>query len=89
MLIPALLGFAGVAIGTLCTWLVARRERSGRIATTEAETLWAEATKMREELREQVQMNADAHARCEADLTVQRLAVAELERRVRELEGSP
>lgn len=41
-------------VAPLLTYLVAKRQRSGRIATTEAAQLWNESTAMRVELRETV-----------------------------------
>lgn len=38
----ALIGVAGAVAAAVVTWLVARRQRSGRVNTTEAETLWEE-----------------------------------------------
>lgn len=87
-MIPAIIGFAAAGVSALVAWLVARRTKSGKIVTTEAETLWREATAMRSELRAAATAAAAAHAQCEADLAVQRLATAALERRVRELEES-
>lgn len=56
----------------LVTYLVARRQRSGKVITTEATQLWAESTQMRKELRD----------------TVMRLEerVAQQDKRIRELE---
>jgi len=48
-------GVLGAALfGALVTYLVAIRRASGRIATTEASTLWEAAEQMREEYREQI-----------------------------------
>lgn len=59
-------------LAPLMTYLVARRQRSGRVGTTEAAQLWTESTMMRKELRE----------------TVMRLEerVAQQDARIRELE---
>lgn len=49
-MITALLGLAGViAAGTL-GYITARLKNSGKINTTEASTLWAQSTLMRQEL---------------------------------------
>lgn len=92
-MIAAILGFLGVVFGGIVTWAVARRSKSGKIATSEAETLWTEAREMRGELRLQAQESRAAHDLCEAKLTTANLAIAELnsqvtalQRRVRELE---
>ncbi len=49
----AVLGSGG-ALAALATYLVARRQFSGQIASTDAATLWAESQAMRRELREEV-----------------------------------
>lgn len=49
--IPVVLGVVGAALSALAAWAIAMRQRSGRIDTTEAETLWAEGQQMRQELR--------------------------------------
>lgn len=49
-----LLGILGTVAGAVVTYLVARRQRSGAVATSEAATLWAEGTQMRRELRDEV-----------------------------------
>lgn len=41
-------------VAPLVTYLVAKRQRSGKIVTTEAAQLWNESTAMRRELRETV-----------------------------------
>lgn len=47
------IGAVTVAVGT---YLVARRQGSGKIATSDAATLWSESQAMRRELREEVVM---------------------------------
>jgi predicted nuclease with TOPRIM domain len=42
----------GVPVGT---YLTVRRQRSGRIQTTEAADLWSESTKLRQELRAELE----------------------------------
>lgn len=52
----ALVGIAGVVAtlaGILSTYLLTRRKMSGRIATSEASTLWSEGQAMRKELRDE------------------------------------
>lgn len=49
----ALIAALGTAVGVLVQWLIARRKSSGKVQTTEAETLWAEGKQMRVELREE------------------------------------
>lgn len=51
---PYLFGFAGVLATAAVTYLVARRQHSGSIRTTEAATLWAESAAMRKELHDEV-----------------------------------
>lgn len=49
--VPVVLGVAGAALSALAAWAIARRQRSGTIETTEAQTLWSEGQAMRQELR--------------------------------------
>lgn len=49
--IPVVLGVLGAALSALAAYAIAKRQRSGKIDTTEAETLWAEGQEMRRELR--------------------------------------
>jgi len=93
--LAVVLGFIGVALGALVTWLVARRTKSGRIVTSEAETLWEEAREMRKELRATADASHREHEQCKADLATQRRATADLDAevtrlsaRVRELEAA-
>lgn len=50
----AFLGLLGAAISAGVGVYVAKRQRSGRIDTTEAQTLWTEGTNMRKELRDEL-----------------------------------
>lgn len=50
----ALITGVGVPATALVTYLVARRQTSGQIATSDAATLWAESQAMRRELRTEV-----------------------------------
>lgn len=54
-LVPVILGVAGAAITGFVAYIVSKRQRSGRIDTTEAETLWAESQAMRTELRSEAE----------------------------------
>lgn len=54
--VPIILGVIGAAISGLVAYAVTLRQRSGRIATTEAETLWAESQGMRKELRDRAEI---------------------------------
>ena len=54
-LVPVVLGVIGAAITGAVAYAVARRQRSGKIDTTEAETLWAEGQAMRRELRDEAE----------------------------------
>lgn len=65
----ALIGIVGAVTTGVVTWLVARRQRSGRINTTEAETLWEERRLMAVE-------NREANDRIRADLLVTREELA-------------
>lgn len=53
--IISLVGPIGVIVTSIITWRVAVRKNSGKIDTTEASTLWAEASKMREAYRAEVE----------------------------------
>lgn len=53
-LLVLLVGIIPAVLTALVTWAVAKRSRSGKVATTEAETLWAESQAMRLELRNEV-----------------------------------
>lgn len=85
---PALIGLAGSVCGAVALVLTVWRQRSGHVATSEAKDLWAESTNIRVELRAELADLREAHIQCEADLRVQRLAAAELEHRVKVLEGT-
>lgn len=50
----AVVGAIGATAVAFGTYFVARRQGSGRIATSDAATLWAESQAMRRELREEV-----------------------------------
>lgn len=50
----AIAGLLAAMVGSLVTWLISRRTKSGKIDTSEAATLWDEGTKMRLELRKEV-----------------------------------
>lgn len=54
-LLVALVGLAGAALGTLTNIVITRLTKSGKVDTTEAATLWKEASDIRTELRDQVQ----------------------------------
>ena len=59
--VPIILGVIGALVSGYLAYAVARRQRSGKIDTTEAGTLWAEGQAMRHELREDlVALRADA-----------------------------
>ena len=61
--VPVALGILGAAMSALAAYAIARRQRSGRIDSSEAETLWAEGQAMRQELRlETVQLRAEVLA---------------------------
>jgi hypothetical protein len=52
-LVPIILGVVGAAISAVGAYALARRQRSGKVDTTEAATLWAEGQAMRKELRDE------------------------------------
>lgn len=54
--VPIILGVVGAVISGAVAYTIAKRQRSGRIDTTEAETLWAESQAMRKELRDEAEI---------------------------------
>jgi len=52
--VPIVLGAIGAAVSGYVAWLVARRQRSGKIDTTEAADLWKEGKDMRDALIAQI-----------------------------------
>lgn len=53
-ILPLVVGLFAATSGGLVTLLVAKQKTSGRIGTSEAETLWDEGKAMRLELRSEV-----------------------------------
>lgn len=53
-IVAATLATAGAALTALVTWLVARRQTSGRVATSDAEQLWQESQSMRADMRKEI-----------------------------------
>lgn len=93
-MLAILLAAAGVVTGSVGAYLIARRTTSGKINTSEAKDLWDEATKMRLELRHQVESLQAEIARFEQRELAWRDRVNDLEsqlvilrRRVAELES--
>lgn len=54
VVVVALVTAAGAVLAALIAWLTSRRQSSGRIATSDATTLWSASETMRRELREEV-----------------------------------
>lgn len=54
IVLPLIFTFLSALVGALVTWMVARRRSSGKINTTEAETLWLEGQSMRADLRAEI-----------------------------------
>lgn len=52
-LVPIILGVLGTFISGVVVYVNTKRQYSGKIGTTEAETLWAESQAMRKELRDE------------------------------------
>lgn len=76
-IVVALLGALGAALASGATWVVAARQRSGRVGTTEAETLWAEGKQMRSELRDETVLLRAEVARMRVEtLTLREEAIA-------------
>ena len=85
----ALAGLAGVGLTAFGAWWSVRHKSSGKVATTEAETLWAESQAIRRELRDEannlrnrVTALEDETRKCHADAAQLRAKVAILERQV-------
>jgi chromosome segregation ATPase len=77
-------GIGAVASG-LSAWFISRRLHSGQVATTPAETLWAEATKMRDDLREEMQATRDELVDARAELASARVEARALRKEVADL----
>jgi len=83
--LPAAAAIVGTAIGGAVTWVVAYRKSSGRVRTTEAETLWAAAESIRHDLTASLTANTSEFNRMKADmlaLTVELERVKEDNRRL-------
>ena len=65
---------------------IARRQRSGVVATSEAETLWEEARKQRDWLAAQLDLLRDEHTECRSTLADHERTIRSLKSRVSELE---
>lgn len=70
---------ASAIVGGFVTWLVARRQRSGRVDTTEAHDLWAESQTMRQELRAEISTLRTRLNEVEAELTETKSKLSESE----------
>lgn len=51
-IIVAMFVFAGVAVSGMVTWLVARRQNSGSVSTSDAATLWVELNAIKDEYKD-------------------------------------
>jgi hypothetical protein len=80
-----LAGIAGVSGGGV-TWLVARMKNSGRIATSDADRLWDENTKIRTYLTAEVDGLRTSIVRLEKQAVDDKARIGTLEGRVEELE---
>jgi predicted RNase H-like nuclease (RuvC/YqgF family) len=56
LIVPAIFTLAGIVVTALVTYFVAKRNTSGRVDTSDAKTLWEEATRLREAYKEEVSM---------------------------------
>lgn len=73
---PSLIALAGAAVAAAATYLVAARQFSGRVRSTEATKLWDAATEMRREYIAQI-----GELRTEVREMRERVATLERERR--------
>jgi hypothetical protein len=78
VVVVALLGAVGVGVTALGTYLVARRQASGDVGTSDAATLWKESQEMRRELRDEV-------IRLRADVTRLELEIHRQSQEIRKL----
>jgi len=53
--VVAIIGLIGLLIGNVVTYIVARRNKSGRIISSEAESLWQESSRIRADLMSQIE----------------------------------
>lgn len=53
--LAAVLVFAGVLVGGLINYLIAKRNTSGSISTSDAKSLWDESNKLRKEYRDRAE----------------------------------
>lgn len=66
--LPAAAAIVGTAIGGAVTWVVAYRKSSGRVRTTEAETLWAASESIRHDLTAAIAAKDAELSRMKADI---------------------
>lgn len=66
----------GGALTALVAWWVAKRQRSGRVDTSEAASLWAESQAMRQELRAEVVASRTEISSLRTELVEVRAALA-------------
>lgn len=62
---PALAGLLGAAIAALGAYITANRRLSGRVAQSEASSLWEESASIRHDYREQINADRERIARLE------------------------
>ena len=74
--VPVVLGVVGALVSAAGAYIIAKRQRSGRIDTTEAETLWAESQAMRTELRNRAETLEAEVIALRAELAAQRIESA-------------
>lgn len=82
--LPALAGMVGIVISAVVTYLVGRRSKTGRVATSEAADLWNESKAMRQELREEAASLRSGTAVLVARVEALELENADLRRRLKE-----
>lgn len=84
---PAILGVIGGLVIPGLNWMARRWRRSGRISTTDADTLWAERRAMGQELRDEIAGLRAELASQRAETNVLRVAVSDRDAKVRSLEA--
>ena|SRR5690348_4274279 len=81
----AVLGLLGTALTVLGTIAVSRRQRSGRISTTEAAVLWEESSSIRQELRQELADERKARQVLEKEVALLRERTGEQEAEIKAL----
>jgi flagellar motility protein MotE (MotC chaperone) len=85
--LPAILGVVGGLIIPAANWLGKRWRRTGRISSTDADTLWAERRAMGQELRDEIAGLRSELAAQRDETNKLRVELADRDARIRTLEA--